>query len=232
MSSTSDIFTFLNYSNEIKKQEVEMWYRRHKLYSTISRPFYWWRAPLNMALSRSLLWTNKGEKLRTSIGHNGPSVSRDPDAKKKQWHSSILGHLFSYNSPRTLQHWQSANPSFNTDICCLINQTRWKNTILVHFIHSVLFTCTWVPMYCAPVTDMKEQAHCWQELWQRLVEYSSYFILPSDPPLESLPTLPSHNDIWIHWYMYRLILKWYFGSFRLKYCSDIAAISYKGRKAT
>lgn len=207
-------------------QEAQAVFNHHKNFSIDDVHHWIW---LYRDLFSEQIKVKNSEHLLGTTGHQ---YHMWPRCQKKQWHSSILGHLFSYNSPRTLQHWQSANPSFNTDICCLINQTRWKNTILVHFIHSVLFTCTWVPMYCAPVTDMKEQAHCWQELWKRLVEYSSYFILPSDPPLESLPTLPSHNDIWIHWYMYRLILKWYFGSFRLKYCSDIAAISYKGRKAT
>lgn len=159
-----------------------------------------------------------------------PRCQQTKKEKKTTWHSLILGHHFSYISPHTLQHcfYQSASPSFNTDICCLSNQTRWKNTILVHFIHSVSFTCTWVPTYCTSMKDMKKRAHRWWagDMTERLVEYSSKFIPPPDTPLEPLPA-PSHNDIWINWYMYTLILKWDFGSFRLKYCSDIAAISYK-----
>lgn len=94
-------------------------------------------------------------------------------------------------------------PALIRTFCYSSDQTRRKNTILVHFIHSVSFTCTWVPTYCTSVKDMKKRARRWQggDMTEGLVvKYSSKFIPTSDPPLGLLPTPPSHNDIWVNWY--------------------------------
>lgn len=83
--------------------------------------------------------------------------------------------------------------------------------------HSASFTCTWVHVYCTPVTALTAN------------------------PFNFLSMLLSHHDVLINWCMYRLVslnylffLKGDFGLFLflliLKYCSDVAAVSHKGRK--
>lgn len=241
-----------------------MWYRRHKLNSTITRTFCTDDvAPLNMALLRSPLFEQiKVRNLMTSIGHKGPGKPRSQ--RRSGWHPAVCPRSFFSSGPYTEQshgewcyrsycdqdansydktkektlgihsswghHFSyislhkalflRANPSLNTDISCLSNQTRWKNTILVHFIHSVSFTCTWVHTCCTSEEDVKKQAHRWHGggTTDRLVKYSSNFIPPSDPPFELLPTPSSNNDI-SGWFLKRA-----FGSFQLKYCSALTML--------
>lgn len=73
MNSPSVIFSFLNYSNKIDNQEVEMWYRRHKLNSkplkNVSIDVHHW-----IWLYWELFEQIKREKLKT-IGHDGPVTS-------------------------------------------------------------------------------------------------------------------------------------------------------------
>lgn len=154
--------------------------------------------------------------------------------QKQSFHPSWdVGHCNSYISLHTLystvsNSLTSANPNLNMDICCLSNESCCKNTILVHFIHSVSFPCTWVCTYYTSVKDMNKQAHHCQrgDMLEKLVKYSSKFIFPSQPFMSS--TRSSDKHTWLN--LYRLILKWAFGSFWLKYCSDI--LYKKGRKAT
>lgn len=105
-------------------------------------------------------------------------VTKMPTVRHKNKIKMAFIHLGTWTSV-------SSNPSVNTDIRCLINRTRWKNTILVHFIHSVSFTCTWVPAYRTSAKDTKKRARSWRggDMTDRLVKYSSKFIPPSDPPL-------------------------------------------------
>lgn len=72
---------------------------------------------------------------------------------------------------------QSANLNWIIDNWCLSNETCCKNTILVHFIHSVSLPCTWVSTYYISIKDMNKLAHrCQGQDMEKLVKYSSKFI--------------------------------------------------------
>lgn len=141
--------------------------------------------------------------------------------KKKKCHSFFLGRRHHFSSISLYSTASNKVPALalNTDICCLSNRTRWKNTILVHFIHCLvhlhLSSCV---LY---VSEGHEKTSTPLTRWRCDGEaYSSKFIPTSDPPLSCCQnhlqiTTTELTDIL---YTHRLILKWDFGSFRLKYC--------------
>lgn len=123
--------------------------------------------------------------------NSGPTVAlhnqhANSQSIKKNWHSFISGHLFSDISLHSLSSTVYNKVPTQSWIHFLFeHQTVWKNTILVHFIHSVWFTCTWVPTSCTSGKDTKRRAQCWRrwDTMKGLMAYSSRFIPPSYPPL-------------------------------------------------
>lgn len=146
-----------------------------------------------MALSRSLLWTN------------GPvdCISTDPQVKRQTKKKGI--HLLWDISQ--LQFTAHSIALTKCHLCCLRSQTHWKKKKKYNLssFHSFSLVHLHLSSYLLYASDGLEGTSTALTRWSSDGEACGVqqFFSPT-PPLQLLPTLLSHKDIWINQYTHRL----------------------------